>query len=239
MTAGENTPKTEKRIAPIKWVLLGVVYLVIPAILWLCAGTVRWWQSWVFAVLIVLAGYCGRILAERRHPGLMAERTEPIAREDVKPWDRILSPLMSVTVSFPLVIVAGLDHRFGWSAALPLWLNLLGLLLIALGYGFAVWALVENKFFSGVVRIQTDRGHSVCDSGPYRILRHPGYAGEILALAGVVLALSSWWTALPALVALVVTVLRTALEDRTLRSELPGYQQYAERVRYRLLPGIW
>ena len=99
--------------------------------------------------------------------------------------------------------------------------------------------MVENRFFSGVVRIQADRGHSVCDSGPYRIVRHPGYAGNILPLPGMVLAFSSLWTLIPAAVALTVTVLRTALEDRTLQAELPGYHDYAQRVRYRLIPGIY
>ena len=239
MTAETRESEKEKALKPIKWVLMVVVYLFIPTILWVCAGTLRWWQGWVFTILIFAAGIGGRILAERRHPGLMAERTQTPAREDVKAWDRVLSPLMSVSVSFPLVIVAGLDHRFDWSSSFPLWLNLLGIALLALGYGLAVWALVENRFFSGVVRIQTERGHSVCDSGPYRLVRHPGYAGNLLPLAGIVLTLSSLWTIIPAAVALVITVLRTGLEDHTLQAELPGYQEYAKKVRYRLLPGIW
>ena len=105
--------------------------------------------------------------------------------------------------------------------------------------GLVVWALVENRFFSSTVRIQTDRGHAVCDSGPYRIVRHPGYAGNILPLAGIVLALGSVWTLIPAMVALIIAVIRTTLEDRTLQDELPGYRDYAQRVRYRLIPGIF
>lgn len=146
---------------------------------------------------------------------------------------------MAIGVGFPLVIVAGLDHRYGWSPVFPLWMNILGLILIAAGYGFAVWALAENRFFSSVVRIQTDRGHVVCDTGPYRIVHHPGYAGNLLALPGIVLALSSVWTMIPAAAALVITVTRTALEDRTLQEELPGYRGYARRVRYRLVPRIY
>ena len=99
--------------------------------------------------------------------------------------------------------------------------------------------MVENRFFSTMVRIQTDRGHTVCDSGPYRIVRHPGYAGNMLALPGIVLALGSGWTIIPALVALIIAVIRTRLEDRTLQDELPGYRDYARRVRYRLFPGIY
>jgi protein-S-isoprenylcysteine O-methyltransferase Ste14 len=138
-----------------------------------------------------------------------------------------------------MVIVAGLDHRFGWSDAFPVWVNLLGLILVAAGYAFAVWALIENRYFSGVVRIQTDRGHVVCDSGPYRIVRHPGYAGNILPLPGIVLALSSLWTLIPAAAALIIIVARTVLEDRTLQVELPGYREYAQRVRYKLIPWIY
>jgi protein-S-isoprenylcysteine O-methyltransferase Ste14 len=146
---------------------------------------------------------------------------------------------MALSIGFPLVIVAGLDHRFGWSPAFPVWLNVLGLILIALGYGFAVWALVENRFFYSVVCIQMDRGHEVCDSGPYRIVRHPGYAGNILPLPGIVLALSSVWTIIPAVAALIIAIIRTALEDRTLQEELPGYRDYAQQVRYRLIPGVY
>jgi protein-S-isoprenylcysteine O-methyltransferase Ste14 len=146
---------------------------------------------------------------------------------------------MGISLSFPLVIVAGLDHRFGWSPLFPTWLNILGIVLIAFGYAIAVWALAENRFFSGVVRIQTERGHVVCDSGPYRIVRHPGYAGNILPLPGIVLALSSAWTLIPVAVALIIAMIRTELEDRTLQEELPGYREYSQRVRYRLFPGIY
>ena len=159
--------------------------------------------------------------------------------QSAKAWDKVLAPLMALSVSFPMVIVAGLDHRFGWSPGFPLWLVVLGFLLIVLGYAFASWALIENRFFSSVVRIQVDRGHVVCDSGPYRFVRHPGYAGNMLALPGVMLALGSMWTLIPAVVALIIAVIRTVLEDQTLDEELPGYRDYARRVRYRLIPGIY
>ena len=146
---------------------------------------------------------------------------------------------MAVSIGFPMVIVAGLDYRYNWSPEFPLWLIVLGFILISLGYAFATWALAENRFFSSVVRIQTDRGHVVCDSGPYRFVRHPGYAGNIPPLFGIVLALGSVWTLIPAALALIITVIRTVLEDQTLQEELPGYRNYARRVRYRLIPGIY
>ncbi len=232
-------PGTVQTVKPRAWFRVIIIHLSIPLILLACGGDIHWWQAWVFSLLIVTAGIGGRIWAEWQHPGLMAERMQALKATDVKAWDKVLAPLMALTLAFPPVIVAGLDHRFGWSPVFPTWLNIIGILLIALGYAFAAWAIAENRFFSSMMRIQTDRGHVVCDTGPYQIVRHPGYAGNLLAMPGIVLALGSAWTLIPAVVALVVAVIRTALEDRTLQEELPGYQEYASRVRYRLFPGIY
>ncbi len=239
MLSNADDPKVAQAASPRQWISLVVVYLFIPLVLLVCGGDFGWWQAWGYSLLIVAAGLGGRIWAERRHPGLLAERQNMENVQSAKAWDKVLAPLMALSVSFPLVIVAGLDHRFGWSPVFPLWLIVLGFLLISLGYAFAAWALIENRFFSSVVRIQVDRGHVVCDSGPYRIVRHPGYAGIILPLLGIVLALSSMWTLIPAAVALIIAVIRTVLEDQTLQDELPGYRDYARRVRYRLIPGIY
>jgi protein-S-isoprenylcysteine O-methyltransferase Ste14 len=239
MSSNADDPKVAQAASPRQWISLVVVYLFMPLVLLVCGGDLGWWQAWGYSLLIVAVGLGGRIWAERRHPGLLAERQNMEKAQSAKGWDKVLAPLMALSVSFPLVIVAGLDHRFGWSPVFPLWLIVLGFILISLGYAFAAWALIENRFFSSVVRIQVDRGHVVCDSGPYRIVRHPGYAGNILALLGIVLALSSMWTFIPAAVALIIAVIRTVLEDQTLQDELPGYRDYARRVRYRLIPGIY
>jgi protein-S-isoprenylcysteine O-methyltransferase Ste14 len=222
-----------------QWIRLAVAYLSIPLVLLVCGGDFGWWQAWGYSLLIVAAGIGGRIWAERQHPGLLAERQNAEKFKNAKAWDKVLAPLMALSVSYPLPIVAGLDHRFGWSPAFPLWLIVLGFILTALGYVFATWALAENRFFSSVVRIQMDRGHVVCDSGPYQFVRHPGYAGNIPPLLGIVLALGSVWALIPAAMALIIAVVRTALEDQTLQEELPGYRDYARRVRYRLIPGIY
>ena len=235
-TVDENVFKTA---SPKYWVGLIIAHLLIPLVLLISGWDFYWWQGWLYSVLIVVAGIGPRIWAEKRHPGLMAERGKLGKAQDVKSWDKVLSPLMAVSMTFPLIIVAGLDHHFGWSPVFSTWLNILGFILIVLGYTFAGWALAENRFFSTVVRIQTDRGHMVCDSGPYRIVRHPGYAGNILALPGIVLALGSVWTIIPVIVALIIAVIRTALEDKTLQEELPGYRDYVRRVRYRLIPGVF
>ena len=239
MTSKTVNPNISQAPSPRHWFGLIFLYLIIPLMLLVCGGDVGWWQAWLFSVLIFLAGIGGRVLAEKRHPGLLAERSDMEKAQNAKPWDKVLAPLMAISLTFPLVIVAGLDHRFGWTPPFPTWLNILGLVLIALGYAFSAWAIVENRFFSTTVRIQTDRGHSVCDSGPYRVVRHPGYAGNLLAVAGIIMALDSLWTVVPAAAALVIAVIRTALEDKTLHEELPGYPDYARRVRYRLFPGIY
>ena len=235
-TVNEEPAQT---VSPRQWIRLVVVYLLIPLILFICAWDLGWWQAWLYAMLILAAGIGGRMWAEQRHPGLTAERQNVENIQNAKAWDKVLAPLMAVSIGFPMVIVAGLDHRYHWSFEFPLWLIVMGFILIALGYAYAAWALAENRFFSSVVRIQTDRGHVVCDSGPYRFVRHPGYAGNILALFGIVLALGSVWTLIPAAVASIIAVIRTVLEDQTLQEELPGYRDYARRVRYRLMPGIY
>ena len=239
MTSKTVDPDIDQVPSPRLWFVLIFTYLFIPLILLVCGGDVGWWQGWVYSLLIFVAGIGGRILAEKRHPGILVERASMEKAQHAKPWDKVLAPLMAITLSFPLVIVAGLDHRYGWTPLFPTWLNIVGLVLIALGYAFAAWALIENRFFSSTVQIQTERGHSVCDSGPYRIVRHPGYAGNLLALAGIIMALNSMWTFIPVMAALVIAVIRTALEDKTLHEELPGYRDYARRVHYRLFPGIY
>ena len=239
MSTNADDPELAKAASTRQWIRLVVVYLLIPLILLICGGDIGWWQAWLYSLLIFTAGFGGRIWAEQRHPGLMAERQNIENIKNAKAWDKVLAPLMAVSVGFPMVIVAGLDHRYHWSPEFPLWLIVPGFIMISLGYAFAAWALAENRFFSSVVRIQKNRGHVVCDSGPYRFVRHPGYAGNIPALFGIVLALSSVWALIPAAVALIVTVIRTVLEDQTLQEELPGYRDYARRVRYRLIPGIY
>ena len=232
-------PNIDQAPSPRLWFALIFTYLFIPLILFVCGGDFSWWQGWGFSILLFFSGIGGRILAEKRHPGILIERFTSEKTMNAKPWDKVLSPLMAISLTFPLVIVSGLDHRYEWTPLFPTWLNILGLVLIALGYAFAAWALVENRFFSSTVHIQTDRGHSVCDSGPYQIVRHPGYAGNLLALPGIIIALNSIWTLIPAVVALIIAVIRTILEDKTLHKELPGYREYARRVRYRLFPGIY
>lgn len=239
MTSQTVDHSVQEKARPRDWIQMGLAYLIMPIVLFLCAMDLNWWQGWFFSILLIVVGIGSRVLAEKKHPGLMAERGKLGKNQNVQPWDKVLAPLMAISITFPLFIVAGLDHRFGWSPAIPVWLNIVGLIVVAMGYSYATWAIIENQFFSGLVRIQMERGHKVCDSGPYRFVRHPGYAGNMLAVPGIILALGSVWTIIPGILALIIAIIRTRLEDQVLQKELPGYNSYANRVRYRLIPGIF
>ena len=156
-------------------------------------------------------------------------------KDDVKQWDKYLAGGSSILFPFAFLIVAALDHRFGWTGApaYPLWLMGISVVLGLLGYLFSIWAARENKFYARFVRIQTERGHYPITTGPYRIVRHPGYAGLSLFM------LESYWALLVCVIMVVMLVIRTALEDRTLKEELPGYLEYTQQTRFRLIPGIW
>jgi len=197
-----------------------------------------WWEAWTYAILSILGFAISRVLAARRHPDLIAERARYMQHENAKPWDKRLAPLLGIGGGLVL-LVAGLDELFGWSPAFSLPLKILSLVIILAGYVLGSYALIENRFFSGMVRLQTDRGQQVVSSGPYRWMRHPGYAGALLTYLAIPVFLDSSWAFLPTVFITIVLVTRTTLEDRFLQDELEGYRDYVKRVRYRLLPGVW
>jgi len=190
------------------------------------------------AAIFVITFVVGRALAARKTPDILKERARYTRHANTQPWDKWLSPLVSFGVVF-IFLAAGMDALYHWSAGFSLGWELFGLALIVLGYLLGSYALVENAYFSGTVRIQEERGHKVVSSGPYKWVRHPGYAGSVLGSLGMPLLLDSAWAYLPALVLIAFFVLRTSLEDRFLQENLPGYREYAQKVRYRLLPGVW
>ncbi|MDJ0950608.1 MAG: isoprenylcysteine carboxylmethyltransferase family protein [Alphaproteobacteria bacterium] len=213
--------------------------LIQAAFLFLAAGRVDWLMAWVYLAMnvLVMAGEVVWLL--RVSPNLVRERVTAWKRPDVKGWDRWIVVVMAVAGPLTILLVAGLDQRFGWSAVGPLWLQLAMLTPALAGHGLVMWAMRANPFFSALVRIQAERGHRVITGGPYRHVRHPGYSGAILWYLATPLILGSLWALVPAVLTVAVTVLRTVLEDRTLFRELDGYPGYARQVRWRLLPGLW
>ena len=211
-----------------------VQFLVLAAILFISSGRLDWVWAWAYLGV----GVCILIINVLvMPPELIAERGRT-DKKDVKAWDRVLTTL-SIFPTLGVPIIAGLDERFGWSPPLAVAIQVVALILFALAQGLFTWAMVSNKFFSTAVRIQMERNHTVATGGPYRYVRHPGYVGYVMASFATAVALGSLWALIPAGLTMCLLVVRTALEDRTLQEELDGYKEYAQRVRYRLLPGIW
>jgi protein-S-isoprenylcysteine O-methyltransferase Ste14 len=234
-TPGEPSREADNTSRKVRNRMIQVVitYLILAAILFISAGRLDWIWAWAYLGVGLVILIINTIIMP---PELIAERGQP--GENVKPWDKLLTTLAQFpTLGVP--VVAGLDERFGWSPQLVPAIHLVGLALFVLGQGLFSWAMASNKFFSTLVRIQIDRGHTVAASGPYRYVRHPGYVGFIVSFFGMSLALGSLWALIPAVLIACLLIVRTYMEDRTLHDELPGYSDYAQRVRYRLLPGIW
>lgn len=211
-----------------------VIYVAFMALLLFgSAGTLDWPMAWAF-IVISLAVFIVQILGTS--PDLLKERSH--RHEDSKTWDRVIVSILML-ISFLILIVAGLTVRsgMGGQVSLPVQVSALGIL--TLGNCLIIWSTWTNRFFSATIRIQADRGHELISGGPYRIVRHPGYAGMIVFSLFEPLALGSYWALIPALLAVMLFVVRTHLEDKTLQEELPGYRDYAGRVRYRLLPHVW
>lgn len=220
-------------------VQFAIVIVILPAVIFLAAWTLRWWNAWAYYATALLGAVASRVAIAIRHPDLLVERGTSMKAGDAAPGDRLIVVLAAIALPTVGLVVAGLDHRLGWTPALPAGASIAGLLMLAAGYALGAWAMAANRFFSAVVRIQEERGHTVVTTGPYRLVRHPSYAGGLLATLGIPLLLGSWWAFVPALGVIVLVFVRTAREDRTLQRDLPGYPAYARTTRFRLVPGIW
>jgi len=228
---------TDKTIA-VRWLVRETSgNLILIAILFGIVGRWNWWMGWALSGIYIFWTVMSAVLILPVNPEMLSERARPHA--GTKKWDMVILTLFGFLVIAEYV-VASLDVRMGWSPQLPLALQIMGFILAAFGYDFLlVWSMTSNAFFVATVRIQTEREQKVVTSGPYRYVRHPGYLGTLLLHWGVPLMLNSLWAIVSAVMVTVVLIVRTILEDKTLQAELSGYQEYAERVCYRLLPGVW
>jgi protein-S-isoprenylcysteine O-methyltransferase Ste14 len=215
--------------------VMGTLLLFV-GLYFLSAGRLDLLWGWVYLALSLASLAIGGLYVLRHNPQVINERGRPA--ESQKGWDKAI---VAATIPFYLgmYIVAGLDARFGWTESMPLWLHLLGSLLTLLSAELTYSAMAHNPFLAQVVQISQQRGHQVATQGPYRWVRHPMYDALVIGWPGLALLLGSWWALIPAGLAAALIVARTALEDRTLLAELPGYPEYAARVRWRILPGVW
>ena len=219
-----------------RFVQVGVTDLSQAAVLILSSGRLNWGWAWVFIVLNLVGIAINATVLLRYSPETIAERAKA---DGMKDWDRVVAGLWAVTHFVLTMLIAGLDRRWGWTGLIGFAVHVAGAVAFVLGSALFSWAMISNAYLAAVVRIQEERGHTVCTSGPYRYVRHPGYVGAIAQSLDVPLMLGSLWSLIPGGLAVLLMTVRTALEDRTLHQELGGYRDYAQRVRYRLLPGIW
>jgi protein-S-isoprenylcysteine O-methyltransferase Ste14 len=218
-------------------ILTGASGLVVFALLWFgLAGRLTWLQGWAF--LVTFTAYSG-VLAwqlSRRNPDLLRERNQPASRAE--PWDRVLMRMYGIALVILLLLSALDGGRYHWSSV-PLAVQLIGWFLLVAA-GLIVWhVMMTNTYLSSWARLQGDRGQVVIEEGAYQCMRHPMYLGIIIAFLGIPFALGSWWAAIPSLIIVGLFGYRTYREDRMLMNGLVGYAEYAERVRHRLLPGVW
>jgi len=218
--------------------LFQIVFLVLiqAVVLFVSVWRLSWWNAWAYLALYLAYLGFNAVVLLGKHKDLVEERSR--VGEGAKSWDKVIAILTGIG-GISTLILAGLDERLGWAGSLPPGVQIAGLLLLAASYPLFTWAMVSNRYFSAIVRIQSDRGHVVQSGGPYRYVRHPGYLSLLVSYLMIPLALGSLWAEIPAVLLVINLLVRTTLEDRTLQNELEGYLAYASRVRYRLIPGIW
>ena len=206
------------------------------SIIFISAGTLEYWQGLTYVALGVVMGILSYTVF-RIDSGLMDERSKPA--ENTKKWDKIILGL-SFLATIAMYVIAGLDSgRYHWSPQFPRLVFATGIILTATGQLLFLIAQKQNRFFSSTVRIQTDRGHIICDTGLYRIVRHTAYFGSIIQALGFPLLFGSFWSIIPVILSVILLITRTVLEDKTLKIELKGYPEYAQKIRYRIIPFIW
>jgi protein-S-isoprenylcysteine O-methyltransferase Ste14 len=231
-------PQTRRKI--VLWCVQSALGLVgYAVVIFLAAGSIRWVWGWVLIGVSAAALVGHVVVLVPINPDLLAERQEGFRPEGTKRWDRWLTMSAASLGTVVMWVIAGLEVRFRWTAGMALPAHISGVAVTVLGYALFLWAMASNAFFAEGVRIQTDRGHTVAAGGPYRFVRHPGYAGAILAEAATPLLLGSPWALIPAAGSVICYVIRTLLEDRTVMMELEGYETFACSTRYRLVPGLW
>ncbi len=232
----ELSPEEKRGIN--KWIVRGLsAKIMVAVILFVSANRLDWVMGWAYVGIFLAFDLATLLVSLRTHPGLLVERAD--LQEGTKPWDKVIVRLAAGYLPMACWLISGLDDRFGWSDDISLPSQIIGLTGVALGYALVAWAMTANAFFSVTVRIQSERGHKVAAGGPYQVVRHPGYVGAILFNMFTPIMLGSWWAMIPAVLAAVGYIVRTALEDKALQKELDGYREYAQKTRYRLLPGVW
>jgi protein-S-isoprenylcysteine O-methyltransferase Ste14 len=235
-----STSRDSTKPSPAQWrsivrrsvatLLILVLFLFVPA------GRISWARGWLFLLVVVTLLGVAALYLWRINPEIFAARSR--IHPGTRRWDRILLGFLFPAMLAIVPVGALDDGRFQWSRMSWRFVGL-GCFLLTIAVAITTWAQAVNRFFEPGVRIQTERGHHVVDTGPYAIIRHPGYFAACLLFPGIALTLGSWWALIPAAFAALLIIIRTEWEDRMLQAKLDGYAAYAKRVRFRLIPGVW
>jgi protein-S-isoprenylcysteine O-methyltransferase Ste14 len=221
-----------------RFILLGIIgSFAAMAVLLITAGSTIWINAYIYSFLLLSFHLVNSLTLMKHNPTLLNERGK-FLKKDTKKFDRIFFHLWRLATA-ATIIIAGLDSvRFGWTS-MPFFFLPPGSVILMVGYSFSHWSMLHNTHFEYSVRIQHDRNHKVCTSGPYRYVRHPGYIGLLLITISAPFILQSWWSGVPTIITVILVIYRTIMEDRTLQRELDGYKEYTDKVRYKLIPGLW
>lgn len=212
------------------------MFVFLGLVLFLGAGTLRWTAAWIYLGISLVVVLINTFFMLRTSPETVAERGQAKGWKD---WDKLVSGFFGLMQYLILPLVAALDTRFHWSGEIGKTWQGSGAVVYIASMAVTSWSMITNAYFSTAARIQTDRGQQVCRAGPYQYIRHPGYAGIVIQSMSMAILLGSLWALIPALIAAVLIIIRTSLEDRMLQQELAGYKEYSQAVKYRLVPGVW
>jgi protein-S-isoprenylcysteine O-methyltransferase Ste14 len=229
---GKSRPDTGENILR-RLIQVSMSIIITLIILLVSAGMIEWIYAWIYTLASVLVIITNAFIFPAE---LISERGRK--KENVEKWDKIITGII-IFPWYAVYIIAGLDIRFGWSPELALWVHITAIVTFLIGNAVVSWAMIANNYFSTKVRIQYDRGHTVSSGGPYGYIRHPGYLGMIIFLLSTPILLGSFWALIPAVLTVILFTVRTSFEDDTLKNKLEGYKEYADRVKNRLIPGIW
>lgn len=216
------------------WIKNTLSLILVSATLFLSSAKLNWGMAWLYLLTYAVIIIANAMVMDAN---LLAERSQ--IQEGTKEWDIALVTFVSILGPFVIWLLAGLDIRFGWSQGMSSELQIVALILVLLGGLLGTWSMATNQYFSATIRIQSERNHRVITQGPYQYVRHPGYAGGIIAMSTTPIALGSWVALIPGILVVCGYILRIVLEDKVLQEELKGYKEYTRKVRYRLIPGIW
>lgn len=222
----------------IRSIIVQTISLIVGlAVLFISAGTLAWINAWIYVGLVSIYWVISTVVLVRLNPEMLNARGN-VVKKGTKGFEKIWVVIYP-TLTFVNLVVMGFDAvRFQWSF-MPFWLTFVGIFMFIVGSPLALWAMAVNKFFEWTARIQNEKQQYVCISGPYKIMRHPGYIGLIVSILAYPFILGSWWGFVLSGILVILIVIRTAEEDSMLQNELPGYKEYANQVKYRLIPLVW